>query len=265
MVSLRRFARQAHTRIPSVKCNVLHVLLDPTLILLDLLGALYALLDSNVPMQRMLLPVNEERIHIPAMQNAPHVPLDPTLIQQARLTPRHVMTEFYAQIRYPTACPRGTFLSSGQVVCSSCPNATYAYYEGSTNCTYCPIGYECYSRIQRQPCPPGSYFYSTRATQCRKYSLGSYAYHEGSTECIICPSGYQCSDRINAVNCSPGTFSSSGQVVCSPCSSGSYPTMTGLLVVHYVQPVISEETQQLLCRVQTAPILYQGMECATGI
>ena len=125
----------------------------------------------------------------------------------------------------PQACPSGTvninFGSGSLDECTFCPNGTYSFFAGASNCTICPPGYSCEPDTVPALCPPG-YSSPGALRECIECLPGTYADHYGATECTDCPAGHSCAQPAESPSlCSPGTYTDDeGATECAPCPGG---------------------------------------------
>ena len=151
----------------------------------------------------------------------------------------------------PTLCSAGTFTSSlGASTCSICPAGTYQNETGASDCAACTPGNYCPARSATPlpciagtyasevglrsaeeclPCPPGS-FCATGSLQPQLCAAGSSAAVERLSACTPCEAGSYEEDpgSISCRSCLVGSFCPAGSTTPRPCPGGTSSNTSGL-------------------------------------
>eukprot|EP00817_Percolomonadidae_sp_ATCC50343_P003418 CAMPEP_0117418838 /NCGR_PEP_ID=MMETSP0758-20121206/542_1 /TAXON_ID=63605 /ORGANISM="Percolomonas cosmopolitus, Strain AE-1 (ATCC 50343)" /LENGTH=4727 /DNA_ID=CAMNT_0005199587 /DNA_START=68 /DNA_END=14251 /DNA_ORIENTATION=+ len=131
-------------------------------------------------------------------------------------------------------CPEDHSCESAIVAPVACAAGSYAN-AGATECTLCPLNYDCSNSSAIVPCEAGKYS-PVGAITCQLcpagYSCdldtvprpcGSSGYSpEGDFECRSCPAGKSCDASSILGDCANGTYSQEGDRACNPCPIGHY-------------------------------------------
>uniref|UniRef100_A0A1A9UCN5 Uncharacterized protein n=1 Tax=Glossina austeni TaxID=7395 RepID=A0A1A9UCN5_GLOAU len=138
-------------------------------------------------------------------------------------------------------CPAGTYVASGQNICTYCPRGYYQNRDRQGICLHCPAG--TYTREEGSKslndcvpvCGYGTYS-PTGLVPCLECPRNSYTGEPptgGFKDCQACPQStftYQTAAFTKDLcrqKCPPGTYSSTGLAPCSPCPANFFQSVTG--------------------------------------
>src|SRR5580698_1518577 len=125
----------------------------------------------------------------------------------------------------PTACPAGSYSSTGLEPCTAAPAGSYAAGTGNTSATPCAAG--SFSADPGSaactPAPAGSYDSGTGNIGSNPCAAGSFSANPGSASCTPAPAGSYDSGTGNtsATPCPAGTTSSAGATACTAITTES--------------------------------------------
>ncbi|CBY39199.1 unnamed protein product, partial [Oikopleura dioica] len=124
-------------------------------------------------------------------------------------------------------CPPGSACNNG--ITYECPANQFSLGNGSSQCSPCNNGYECFGGDDVKDCPAGQYCTSAGPLDCPAGTYNNYKTAGSLEDCIACPAGFVCpeegaADTSSATPCNAGSYCPGGNTDISQesCSVGSF-------------------------------------------
>ncbi|XP_073822904.1 sushi, von Willebrand factor type A, EGF and pentraxin domain-containing protein uif isoform X2 [Musca autumnalis] len=138
-------------------------------------------------------------------------------------------------------CPAGTYVATGQNICTNCPRGYYQNRDRQGTCMRCPAG--TYTKEEGSKslndcipvCGYGTYSPTglVPCLECPRNSFTSDPPTGGFKDCQACPQNtftFQPAASTKSLcrqKCPPGTYSTTGLAPCSPCPTNFYQSAIG--------------------------------------